>query len=391
MAASRLGLLGRNGRNAFAQNSTLTALGTGLYPSLQPAGSARSALQLPVLVSVIIPSWNPGPALHAAVRSALEQTWRELEVIVFDDGSTDGSLDGLVAIEDPRLRIFRGEHAGSGAAKNRGVEESRGTWLKFLDADDLLAPDAIRQHMLAAERHGPRVPNFGSLLHFMEGSSPEDGRLQEARVPAGCSAPMDFLFDSLGANGDRHVVSTTQWFLSRELFEDAGGWDNDVLQMQDVEFSVRMLRLADGIEACPGSIACYRRYPTPRSMGHRRNAATLRNRFLTIGSVLDQLRAQGPDPRIDAVAIWHYRLLLARSWAVARDVARDCLAEIEKRGASPVPLPGLDRFDRRWETLFGWRSMLQTRFVRRRLRHWNPLARRAPHAVSRSVSMAEVS
>lgn len=331
-----------------------------------------------MLVSIIIPAFNPGVALLEAVRSALSQTWRDIEVIVVDDGSTDGSAAHLDAIADTRLRVVRRENQGSGAARNFGAHLSRGSWLKFLDADDLLDPEAVAHHLRLAEELGPRVASFGSMVHFMDGSPPEKGRLVEAQIPPGCESPLEFLLYSLGADGQRHIVGTTQWFLSRELFEAAGGWPLDALQMEDQEFLVRIASCAESVSACAEARSCYRRYPGAQSKGFRRNAEILRSRFFVIGRILHGLEALGPDPRIKRVASLHYRIVLARAFSIAPDVAEDCLAALAERGLSPEPLLHLDRFDRRWERLFGWRSALQTRSLRRRLRRWNPFAPTEP-------------
>lgn len=94
------------------------------------------------LVSVIIPCYNQGHYLGAAIESCLRQSVRDLEVIVVNDGSTDCTefVARSAAERDPRVRIVSGENAGLGAARNRGVAMARGRYLNFLDADDLLLP-----------------------------------------------------------------------------------------------------------------------------------------------------------------------------------------------------------------------------------------------------------
>ncbi len=99
----------------------------------------------PPLVSVIVPAWNAGEYLRPAVESVLAQTHRELEVIVVDDGSTDGSPATLADIGDPRLRVVHQENAGKSAAMNRGIAESRGELFAVQDSDDLSDPRRIEQ------------------------------------------------------------------------------------------------------------------------------------------------------------------------------------------------------------------------------------------------------
>lgn len=90
------------------------------------------------LVSVIIPTFNRGGVLPLAVASALAQTHPSLEVIIVDDGSTDGTEELVSRLwgAEPRVRFFRQANRGVAAARNRGIREARGDWLAFLDSDD---------------------------------------------------------------------------------------------------------------------------------------------------------------------------------------------------------------------------------------------------------------
>jgi glycosyltransferase involved in cell wall biosynthesis len=92
----------------------------------------------PPSFSVVMPLYNKAPHVEAAVRSALDQSRPAAEVIVVDDGSTDGSLQIVRGIEDDRLRILERSPPGPGgyAARNLGIKSAKGDWIAFLDADD---------------------------------------------------------------------------------------------------------------------------------------------------------------------------------------------------------------------------------------------------------------
>ncbi|MBD5201068.1 MAG: glycosyltransferase family 2 protein [Bacteroidales bacterium] len=97
------------------------------------------------MISVIIPNYNCADYLVRSVSSALHQTFYDLEVIVVDDGSTDDSLSLLSPLaSDARLRIIPTPNRGVAAARNRGLDEAKGDFILFLDADDALHPDALR-------------------------------------------------------------------------------------------------------------------------------------------------------------------------------------------------------------------------------------------------------
>jgi len=102
------------------------------------------------LVSVVIASYNTAQYLPAATRSVLDQTWQNLEVIVIDDGSTDGTEEEMeVFREDARFRYIKTENRGQPKAKNRGIKEARGDYIAFCDADDLWRNDKLEKQIPA--------------------------------------------------------------------------------------------------------------------------------------------------------------------------------------------------------------------------------------------------
>lgn len=98
------------------------------------------------MISVIIPTYNRAEWLTEAVESVLAQTWRDFELIVVDDGSTDDTAHRLAVYGD-RLRYVQQANAGVSAARNHGIRLARGKWLAFLDSDDLWEPEKLAAQM----------------------------------------------------------------------------------------------------------------------------------------------------------------------------------------------------------------------------------------------------
>ncbi len=154
----------------------------------------------PALVSVVLPAYNAAPYLPTTLRSITDQSYRDLEVIVIDDGSTDSTAAVVEAFaeNDHRVRLVRQDrNRGRSAARNRGIDEARGVWVCPTDADDLWARQRLAEFMRAAaefpetqvmtdDRLGFAVDAHGavSLLHrFVSRSTWRSGRSHRIDVP----------------------------------------------------------------------------------------------------------------------------------------------------------------------------------------------------------------
>lgn len=111
------------------------------------------------LVSVIIPAYNAAPFIAETLACALAQSYRNLEIVVVDDGSTDATPEIVKAIacRDPRVHLHRRPNRGVAAARNVGLEQSAGAFIAPLDADDLWHPDKVAKQMAAMHEGGPRI------------------------------------------------------------------------------------------------------------------------------------------------------------------------------------------------------------------------------------------
>ncbi len=121
------------------------------------------------LLSLVIPVFDMARFLREAIRSALSQTVRDLEVIVVDDGSNDDVAAVLAREGDARVRTVRQPHAGLSAARNRGIEEARAPLVAFLDADDRLRPRGAATLCAALARAPAAVVAYGDAVPMDEG------------------------------------------------------------------------------------------------------------------------------------------------------------------------------------------------------------------------------
>jgi glycosyltransferase involved in cell wall biosynthesis len=199
------------------------------------------------LVSVIVPCYNQAHFLAEAIESVLVQSYEAVEVIVIDDGSTDNTE--AVALNYAGVRCVRQENRGLAAARNRGLDEARGDLLVFLDADDLLLPEAIAVGVGALDRHPECMAAYGYSEFLMTDGSPApaphrsraDGDLYEV-VLAGCP-----------------IIAPGSVLYRRSLFESIGVFDGTISPAADYDIYYRMTRRHP--VHCHGQVvAVYRRH-----------------------------------------------------------------------------------------------------------------------------------
>lgn len=199
------------------------------------------------LISVIIPVYNIMDCLPRCVDSVCAQTYGNLEVILVDDGSTDGTgeLCDRLAKEDERIRVFHKENGGSSSARNMGIDHAKGEYLGFVDSDDYIEPDMYEKLLTVLLERGGLVAQVG------RDEEDENGvRLADICVPPKelvFYTPEKFLRELLLHKGD---CSFCTKLLARELFVQAR-FPEGVLN-EDFHLMLTVLQKADGIYSLPG-------------------------------------------------------------------------------------------------------------------------------------------
>ena len=167
-------------------------------------------------VSVIIPMYNVEAYITAAIRCVLDQSYQDFEVLVVNDGSTDGSSELCRQFNDHRIREIRQANRGLAGARNTGIRHAQGRYLAFLDADDLWEPEKLAQHVKHLESN-PAVGISYCQSCFMDDAGRPMGLLQKPKL-TDVSAE-DILCRNPIGNGSAPVIR-------REVFEEICFRDN---------------------------------------------------------------------------------------------------------------------------------------------------------------------
>ena len=264
----------------------------------------------PLSVTVVVPVYNNADTVVAAIQSALEQVPPPAEVLVVDDGSTDGSAAAVrqAFAGDASVRLIQQDNAGPSRARNRGIEEASQPYLAFLDADDEWLADklALQSRVLAAE------PSVGLVACDWVRERPDTGE----RVHAAAGPPWSRLTyrDCLVLN--RFQTSTV--LMRTALARSLGGFDATVDGAEDWDLWVRTAQAA-GVVKLNRALVVYRDVAT----GYSKDVWRV---YQTMHRLLDKHRATAPQG-FRTIEAWHHlRFFVALHLMGERARARAALA-----------------------------------------------------------------
>ncbi|QVL52051.1 MAG: glycosyltransferase family 2 protein [Cyanobium sp. M30B3] len=243
-------------------------------------------------LSVVIPAYNRTTLLAITLRSLLAQERVADEILVVDDGSTDGTAE-VAAAFGPPVRVIRQVNQGPGAARNRGLAEAKGEFIHFFDSDDLALPNLHRIQLEALERSNADVaysPWVKARLDPLHGVHPTNHMLQAGGLPPGSLAR------ALLTNWSTVPMV---WLLRRRLAEGVGGFPTNLLCGEDQLFFLGLLLANARVVHTPETLVLYRDEPLPKlSTASTPEAQQRRSRDwgFTLVMARRMCQAKGVDP-----------------------------------------------------------------------------------------------
>jgi glycosyltransferase involved in cell wall biosynthesis len=201
------------------------------------------------VVSVVMPVFNVAPFVRLAVESVLKQTLADFEMVVVDDGSTDGTMDALQSIDDSRLEVVTQENAGSSAARNAGARRSQAPYIAFIDGDDLWSPKKLAVHIDFMKTHPGVDLTFSHSSIINEQGNPL-GRF--SRPVRGYISFRHLLIQNVVHNGSAVVAR-------REALEKAGYFDTSLRSAVDHDLWLRVALIrSNNVYCIPQVLTFYR-------------------------------------------------------------------------------------------------------------------------------------
>lgn len=182
------------------------------------------------LISVIIPVYNGKQTIKATIKSVLNQSFANLELIVINDGSQDSSLEVISNIKDPRLKVFSYENSGVAISRNRGIKLSSGEFIAFLDADDLWTSDKLEAQLKALQVNPQAAVAFSWVDYINEfGDFLHTGN----HVTINGNAYKQMLVENVLENGSNPLVR-------RGALDKVGGFNQSLTPAEDWDMWLRL-------------------------------------------------------------------------------------------------------------------------------------------------------
>ena len=303
------------------------------------------------LVSILIPAFNAENWIADALGSAIAQTWGRKEIIVVDDGSSDRTLAIARTFESDTVLVVPQKNQGAAAARNKAFSLSRGDYIQWLDADDLLAPDKIAKQMHLLEQYGSArllaSSAWGAFMHR---------HYRAAFLPTAlwCDlAPVEWLLRKMGEN---LYMQTATWLVSRELSEAAGAWDTRLLGDDDGEYFCRVLLASDGVRFVPEARVYYRGPGLAfRSLSYiGRSTAKLDAQWLSIQMHIDYLRSLEDSERVRAACLRYLQTYMIYFYPEKIDIVEQA-ERLAKNLGGKLTSPRLSWKYSWMKAIFGWR------------------------------------
>lgn len=184
------------------------------------------------MISVVIPLFNKQDSIRSTIESVLAQSFKDFELIVVDDGSTDGSVAAVKSMDDPRIRLIEKRNGGVSSARNEGIRRASGEYVAFLDGDDLWGPGFLAE-VIRLVQDCPEAGIFGTSYYFLE-----NGSKHRAEKPLADS----FYGIVDNSNWDKaHIYCSSAVCCRKTALEEVGMFDERIAYGEDLDVWWRIM------------------------------------------------------------------------------------------------------------------------------------------------------
>jgi glycosyltransferase involved in cell wall biosynthesis len=318
------------------------------------------------LVSIIIPAFNAEKYIAETIQSAINQTWANKEIILIDDGSSDETFRIIKSFDSYGIKIFQQINSGAAASRNKGILESKGDFIQFLDADDILSAKKIEKQ-LSAISHLNNTLAVCSTVHF------EDQQAHASFSPSPyeedfletSNEPIKFLIRLWGGyTGNGSMIQPNAWLIPRTLIDKAGNWNTNLTLDDDGEFFTRIILNSAGIVKVNDVFNYYRKFSGNNSLSSTRSYDAFDRNFTSILLKRNELFKYARDEYAKKAIARQLIFLAVESYPKYPELTQQIISSINELGQYRfTPIEG-GPLTRKLSLWFGWKFARLFQYIR---------------------------
>ena len=300
------------------------------------------------LVSVCMPCYNAERYVREAIESVLNQTYKNIELIVVNDGSTDQSGEILERYKAGGVKVIEQKNRGQCAAANRALSEAQGEYIKFFDADDIISPELIEAQVRRLAGRNDAV------------ASTKWGRFYNDDIKTFCLKPepvwkdmesSDWLVEAImNCNA---MMQCGLWLIPKSILDKTGGWLEELTLINDFEFFCRILCTVKEVKFSPEAVLYYRS-GMKNSLSARKSDRARESEIQSVLKGTEHILRRRKDPRARLACANNYQHLIYDLYPKHKD-SRELLSKrvLECGGSNIKPSGG--RYFQLLRPWIGWK------------------------------------
>lgn len=301
------------------------------------------------LVSICIPAYNSEKYIAETLQCLFGQSYTNVEIIVVDDGSADGTVDILKSITDTRFKYLKQQNKGAAAARNSAFKMSTGEFIKFMDADDLINPDGIKKQVTRIKDNPDCIASskWGRFFGDDANTFTYTPEIVWKDMPG-----IDWVVDSLTGHGT-NMTQPGIFLIPRNIIQKVGLWNESLSLIDDFEFMTKVIVNCTQLLFCEEAVLMYRS-GMENSLSRRGSRKHMESALLsqTLGTkeilkVRDDAKSR--KACANSLQVWAYIF-----YPVHLDLYKKIEQQIDRLGGADIKVKGSKMFVL-LSSIFGWR------------------------------------
>lgn len=307
------------------------------------------------LVSIIMPLYNAEKYVAEAIESVQAQTYTHWELIIVNDGSTDGSLAVASQYESEKIKVYSQENKGASAARNFGYNQSKGKYIKFFDADDIISANMLEAQVALVEQNKVSIV-VSSWGRFYNNDISTFKLTNSNNIE---TEPINWII-----NEWRYAQPMTQpgmFLIQRKTIEDAGLWNEKLSLIDDFEFYTRVILNSKKIELSKEAILLYRS-GLQNALSGQKSRKAVESAFLSLDLSTNTLLQYNNSPisKLSCANIWQG--FVYEFYYQQQDLAIKAEQKIKELGGSDFYYP-CGNYTKILVKIFGWKKAKKIRQI----------------------------